>query len=214
MKTILIILLSLFQIADKPDTVIIKQESGTRFPCFGYHPIKDKVMRVEFPIEFTIENPTDIENRIMMVDYRCISGYWTERLGWWGVALFEDRGDTLISVTSQQGIEYIYPNDKRHYIIFTEHTVYNDTLFHRIFQKEISKMKSSDNFMNPDTFTPLQMNYLKGMLSKDSLRIEIADDKVSRWFYLPIDVNKVMPLHTERNKHSEILKTIRDEGIE
>ena len=112
MKTILIILLSLFQIADKPNYVIIRQQEGTRFPRFGYTPVKDRVMRVQFPIEFIVENPTDTDTEITMIDYRTVSGYgMNKRLGWWGVDLLEDRGDTLISVTSQQGIEYIYPND-------------------------------------------------------------------------------------------------------
>ena len=219
MKTILIILLSLFLVADKPNYVIIRQQEGTRFPRFGYTPVKDRVMRVQFPIEFIVENPTDTDTEITMIDYRTVSGYgMNKRLGWWGVDLLEDRGDTLISIADRQRIQRIYPEEKRHYIIFTEHTVYDDTLFHSIFKKQIDIMRQDSapekKFINPETLTSFQLAYLRGMLSKDSLKIILAHNEACYRAFIPIDVNKVIPLHTKKDKHSEILKTIRDEGIE
>ena len=198
MKSIAILLHFLFLATFSSDNIVITQKHGTRFPQFGYTPVEDKVTRVQFPVEFVIDNKTSEEAHIMRINYRCISGYRTKRLGWWGVALYENKNDTLISTSEQQAIEYIYPKEKKHYMIFTEHTVYDDTLFHRIFKKEIDIMrKNSDpaeKFVNPTVLTPVQIDYLRHMLSKDSLRIDLAHDKSSQWVYIPIDVDKVIPL--------------------
>lgn len=198
MKSILITLLLLFLMADKPEKVIIEQQLGTNSPRIYYNNIKDRIECVCFPIRITVENATDTEAAILMIDHRGISGYGEfKRFGWRSIVLFEDRGDTLIGVDSQQGIEYIYPDTKMHYKIETEYLVYDDTVFQGLFKSEMKKMKINDEKfenVNLDVLTSGQLDYLRGMLSKDSIKIILAHNESRYRIFFPIDVDKVIPL--------------------
>ena len=182
--------------------VIVEQQSAKHFPYFWYNNVKDRIESICFPIELHVENKTDMETVILSVRHHGISGYGIfKRYSWREVLLYEVRGDTLICETSQQGIEYIYPKTMRYYEVEAEYLIYDDTIFQRLFNPIMETMKMNNEKkkqVDPVNFSFTQNKYLRYMLSKDSLRIELAHDKSSQWIYFPIDVDKVIPL---KNNH-------------
>ena len=201
MRTILIFF-SVLSTIISGSGVIVEQQSARRFPYFWYNNVKDRIESICFPIELIVENKTDIEAIILSVNYQGFSGYGIfKRYGWRRTALYEARDDTLISVTSQQGIEYIYPKTMRYYEVEAEYLIYDDTIFQRLFNPIMETMKMNNEKkrqVDPVNFSFTQNKYLRHMLSKDSLRIELAHNKSRQWIHFPIDVDKVIPL---KNNH-------------
>lgn len=182
------------------DDVIVKQESTKYVPAFTYNQRLDVLYSVSFPIELVVQNRTENDARIMSMQYyylqgfRYLRGYGDLKKMWVSnLSIYEIRGDSLVWIGEPYDILGIDPFTSKRYVVYTEHFVDKDRAFQERFKSIKESMKREDrkrSYMDYQQYTEAQIRYLKKMIAKDSIRVNIyLNDKRHR-VKLPIDTAK------------------------
>lgn len=182
------------------DDVIVTEETTKYVPAFTYNQRLDVLYSVSFPIELVVQNRTENDARIMSMQYyylqgfRYLRGYGDLKKMWVSnLSIYEIRGDSLVWIGEPYDILGIDPFTSKRYVVYTEHFVDKDRAFQERFKSVKESMKREDrkrSYMDYQQYTEAQIRYLKKMIAKDSIRVNIyLNDKRHR-VKLPIDTAK------------------------
>lgn len=182
------------------EDVIVMQESTKYVPAFTYNQRLDALYSVSFPIGLVVQNKTGNDVRIMSMQYyylqgfRYLQGYENLKKMWVSnLSIYEIRGDSLVWIGEPYDVLDIAPFTSKRYVVYTEHFVDKDHAFQKRFKSVKERMKREEkkrSDVDYQQYTYAQIRYLKKMIDKDSIRVNIYFNDKRHRVKLPIDTAK------------------------
>lgn len=180
----------------------IIQTRTAKYPVFGYSSKENKLMWIEIPAEFVIQNNS--LQRIYVLDssyygYAYETGYRIKEnptKGWSWPLLHRIEEDTIGNFIDT---DPIFPKESNRYIINSRIFVYKNPEFQKLFEDTVASMfrkhKESRWRITPSSLSPYQRKFLRQLISGDSLRVWIYSDSLDRRHSvnIPLDVGKRLP---------------------
>ena len=174
----------------------VVQKVAGKSLTFGYNSDKEKVVWIDFPIEIIIRNKTN--NNVFAVSasyYGYVKHFDIHRKRWDYRLLYICNKDSIIGYVDNNGC--IYPGNEKEYLILTRHPMDGKEEFQKLFKNVIDEKSrnatSSVWKISPSTLSDSQIQYLRKIISNDSIRIKLySEEKDVHYINIPIDVDKAI----------------------
>lgn len=178
----------------------IVQTRTAHYPVFGYSSKENKLMWIEIPAEFVIQNNSPQRLYVLgpsYYGYAYETGYRLKEnptKGWSRVLLYRVEEDSIGSYLRNS--DPIFPKESNRYIINSRIFVYKNPEFQKLFEDTVASMfrkhKESRWRVTPSSLSPRQRKFIRQLISGDSLRVRLYSDSLDRRHSvnIPLDVGK------------------------
>lgn len=180
----------------------IAQIRTAQYLGFGYSSKENKLMWIEIPAEFVIQNNSP--QRIYVLDssyygYAYEARYRFEEnpaKEWSKHLLYRIEKDSIGSLID---LDPIFPKESNRYIINSRIFVYKNPEFQKLFKDTVASMfrqhKESRWRVTPSSLSPCQWKSIRQLISGDSLTVWLYSDSLDRRHSvnIPLDVGKRLP---------------------
>ena len=180
----------------------IAQSRTAQYLVFGYSSKENKLMWIEIPAEFVIQNNSP--QRIYVLDssyygYAYEARYRFEEnpaKEWSKHLLYRIERDSIGSLID---LDPIFPKESNRYIINSRIFVYKNPEFQKLFEDTVASMfrhhKESRWRVTPSSLSPCQWKSIRQLISGDSLTVWLYSDSLDRRHSvnIPLDVGKRLP---------------------
>ena len=180
----------------------IAQIRTAQYLVFGYSSKENKLMWIEIPAEFVIQNNSP--QRIYVLDssyygYAYEARYRFEEnpaKEWSKHLLYRIERDSIGSLID---LDPIFPKESNRYIINSRIFVYKNPEFQKLFEDTVASIfrqhKESRWRVTPSSLSPCQWKSIRQLISGDSLTVWLYSDSLDRRHSvnIPLDVGKRLP---------------------
>ncbi len=180
----------------------IAQIRTAQYLVFGYSSKENKLMWIEIPAEFVIQNNSP--QRIYVLDssyygYAYEARYRFEEnpaKEWSKHLLYRIEKDSIGSLID---LDPIFPKESNRYIINSRIFVYKNPEFQKLFEDTVASMfrqhKESRWRVTPSSLSPCQWKSIRQLISGDSLTVWLYSDSLDRRHSvnIPLDAGKRLP---------------------
>ena len=180
----------------------IAQIRTAQYLVFGYSSKENKLMWIEIPAEFVIQNNSP--QRIYVLDssyygYAYEARYRFEEnpaKEWSKHLLYRIEKDSIGSLID---LDPIFPKESNRYIINSRIFVYKNPEFQKLFEDTVASIfrqhKESRWRVTPSSLSPCQWKSIRQLISGDSLTVWLYSDSLDRRHSvnIPLDVGKRLP---------------------